>query len=172
MTIYIYKGGRVAIWKIVSLLSVFIFGLFLLDFDIYHKSTIAINEGGLPFVELNMLRLYRIILGAVGSVIVLLAIKFMYDSFLSRIKSINILLAPGKNTLGIYIVQTFFLELLLAKYINIAEYSDLVYNIIVTPLLSGVIVIICFFLVKLIGRFDYLRFFMFGKKLYVEDNHK
>lgn len=101
---------------------------------------------------------FRFAIGLAGSMsFFLLFHKLLKKNTLSVLFS-NI----GKETMGIYILQFSILEKELRKFIQFNRTNDLLYNLLITPLITAAVVIICYYLVRFIKKSKYLSLFLVG----------
>ena len=91
--------------------------------------------------------LYRLIIGLAGG----LMIWSFFDYFSIFIKIIPVLECWGRNTLGIYIIQTFIIEYFMGKFIKI-DIPILFYNFIITPIIAVILTILINFIVNQMKR--------------------
>lgn len=112
--------------------------------------------------DVNLLNLdvsvFRFVIGAAGSLFFfclfyLLNKKVGTHQFLSNI---------GKETLGIYIIQFLLLEVGLRKLIHFDLTDKWIFNLIITPLIAIVVLIVCNYFVSLIKKNKHLSLFLMG----------
>lgn len=105
---------------------------------------------------------YRILIGVLGSFTFISGIflikKWIDSSFLNRFFS-----TYGSQTLGIYVIQCFILESLLAKFIDLNEIDFNIFSFIITPISSILIMIVCY-QIGVFTQFGKLKLFLWGKK--------
>lgn len=71
----------------------------------------------------------------------------------------------GSETLGIYLLQTLFIELL-PKYVGRIEGMDfMVYHFVVTPLYSALVLLVSIGIIRLMERSRWLSFLVLGREL-------
>jgi fucose 4-O-acetylase-like acetyltransferase len=71
----------------------------------------------------------------------------------------------GTNTLAIYLLQRLILEWYLNRWIDFPNTNIWVYNLIVTPLISLIVLIICLLIIKLVKKNKYADLLLFGKEV-------
>ena len=104
--------------------------------------------------------LYRLLMGGLGSIGIIalcciLEHKFHYHKFFSLFSRI------GQNTLYIYILQGLLLECILAHYFKL-YINEWIFTMIISPILSMVVLAICYKLSSLIKRIHCLDAILFG----------
>ena len=75
---------------------------------------------------------------------------------------LKILSGYGQCTLGVYILQTFILELILSRLIQLDDLNFFVSNLLINPILSGVILFVCVLLTKVLCRSRYIDLIFMG----------
>lgn len=109
-------------------------------------------------------RIIRIVIGIAASTFLIL----LFDKLFNSEKSIraerylNSIMAVGKETLGIYILQDIIIMGLLSKFFRIGFCSEFVFSAVVSPVLSLIILFFCYRIVKLIKRSDKLASYLLG----------
>lgn len=106
-------------------------------------------------------KLYRLLIGIVGSLAFIGIVSDLIPQGKSS-KSISLLCNWGQYTLGVYLLQSIIVELLLAKYICLDDMNYYVSNFIFIPLMSIGVLVLCVFVVKLIGKSPRFTFFFLG----------
>lgn len=106
---------------------------------------------------------YRILIGLIGTLffISLFIYSFSRIEISSHIKTVC---NWGQETLGIYLLQTFLLEMLLPRFVNFDGINFILFNFIVTPIVSLIILAICLKLINFIRKSSLLSFLLLGKK--------
>lgn len=94
-------------------------------------------------------RYYRILMGFAGST-TFIALFYSLSRWIPNSKLGDTLCKYGKYTLGIYILQTFFLEMILRDNLSCDGLSFCIFNFIVAPLISSCVLIICLVCIKII----------------------
>ncbi|WP_071146339.1 acyltransferase family protein [Bacteroides ihuae] len=88
---------------------------------------------------------YRYLIGVLGSISIFLMLQSIYIPQLKRINNV------GKYTLGIYVIHLFF-EGNILKLLDLSRINFLLYNLVITPIISIILIQICIFIIKLIQR--------------------
>lgn len=154
-----------AIW--ISLLLYIILILFL-DSSTYRDSTDTFNNNfdGTTF-QVVYLRLYRIVMGIAGSLFFILLFRRIFSKMGDDNKSSLCHLAGkiGQYTLVIYILQSFILEYLMARLLNFDDVDPILFNLIIVPSISLLLLFVCYSIATLISKNRYLSFILLGKRL-------
>ena len=112
---------------------------------------------------LTYIRLYKLAIGISGSIFFItlfhLCISATHNAIVKKACTY------GEYTMGIYILQTFVLETILAQYINFDNVNSWVFNLLIAPLLSILILTLCTYLSKILDRYKYTAFLFLGKKI-------
>lgn len=146
-------------------LVIFLTTLMFLDSSIYTESTGTFNsefEGTIFHME--ALRFYRIIMGISGSLFFIL----LFKNLLHGVKKSAFRTLVGKigqYTMAIYIMQSVILEWFMAKHLNFDNVNPFVFNLIIVPVISLLIMLGCYAVAALIDRNRYLSLLLLGKKL-------
>lgn len=94
-------------------------------------------------------RYYRILIGFAGSM-TFIALFYSLSRWIPNSKLGDTLCKCGKYTLGIYLLQTFFLEMILRDCLSCDGLSFCIFQFIVAPLISSCVLIICLVCIKII----------------------
>lgn len=101
-------------------------------------------------------QLYRLGIGAMGSLMIISGIFFFTKIF--RIKrGLGIMSAYGRETLGIYILQTFILEYIMSYYIDLSGLNLYLFSFLITPLISIAVMIVCYQIIRITYKNKYLK---------------
>lgn len=104
--------------------------------------------------------IFRLFIGICGSLFFFTLFEIMYsDNMLFRY-----LTKIGINTLAIYLIQRLLLEKWANELIDFPNMNLWVYNLLVTPLFSVIILLFCFLLIKIVQKNKYAELLLFGKK--------
>lgn len=109
----------------------------------------------------SIVKFYPLIMGLSG------ALFFYYlfmtlDRHLSSNKIWNYCCMYGKCTLGIYLIQTFIIEIFLAYFLKLDELPFLLFNFIISPIISLIVLTICIWIMKLIQLSKYSSLLFLG----------
>lgn len=121
------------------------------------------NHGILYVICISMFRFYRLLIGVVGA---LACISLALNISNERINNpiVSIMCLWGTYTLEVYIMQSVILEKTIRHFINFDHLNDALFNLVVSPSLSLIILIVCVLLALLIMKSTILRLFLFGRK--------
>jgi len=98
-----------------------------------------------PFLERLEVVLYRYAIGILGSICLFFTLQSVYTSSFQSIKNI------GKYTLGIYVIHIFIEGNLLNRF-DISGTGFWVFNLVLTPLISLILIYICIGIIKVIQK--------------------
>lgn len=141
----------------IAFLSMLIFW----DKTFWEVPELTINPLASNFLEYWYKTIYRIVVGISGTILfftlfVIYTDKILPDKIKSGMQSL------GTKTLGIYLVQSFLIEILLASYIKFDYMSLMLYNTI-TSLIAIICLIVCTLTVKLLQSFKISSFLLLGR---------
>ncbi len=100
---------------------------------------------------------YRIVIGICGA----LAVVLLFNHFCSAMKD-NYVCKIGKETLGIYILQTVILEVVLRQYITYYGNQG-VFDYLIAPVASLIMMIICYALTIILTKNEFTKRWLLGK---------
>jgi hypothetical protein len=157
--------------KSIMIVAGIIFGGMLLFYDkefwqsthnlFYELKAMNLDEA----FYLIYIRFYKLAIGVAGSIFfIALFYRFFNNNRLN--KAIDAMCDMGKYTLGIYVIQFIFLEeLVLSRIINFDGTNFWIFNLVIAPFLSVVILVMCTLVVRLIEKNKILAFLFLGNKL-------
>lgn len=160
--------------KIINIISGMLFLILLLFWDERFWSqpgTGLISKiwGEDYVVSPYIITLIRYSVGVLGSIFFISLFHILSSSF--ERSSIGLFISYcGQFTLGIYIFQTFILEIVLANLLKFDSFNWMITNFIVFPILSIVIILSIIWIVRYIGRNKYISFLLLGKSISVMNN--
>lgn len=125
------------------------------------KKTMSLFDFAKTFI---VTRLYVIAIGISGSVMMISLFEYLSHSLKKTLLG-NKICRVGQLTLGIYIVQTFVLELFLSHYIKLDDINVWIYDLLVTPLIAVAVMLVCLAIVKIIRINRYTAWLILGEKL-------
>lgn len=144
---------------------IFIIGNYFLDAKLYRLSMSAIYTEPLwANGYVIPLRLFRIVLGVSATIFIICAMKLLIDKYKNS-RFYGIISTIGVETLGIYILQSLILEYILARHINMDNISFGIFNFIVAPLLSLILLLIIFAIIRILKFNQYTAAFFFGDRI-------
>lgn len=127
---------------------------------VYMVPTKVIDTATLAFDWKNLgITVYRIALGISGSLFFFLSGKWVY-SFIKRWKWSGTLCKIGTETLGIYFLQTFLLEILVN---SLHIFIPLPWSLVAAPVLAVIELIVCHNLVILLKKWKMTRLLILGE---------
>ena len=105
--------------------------------------------------------LYRLIIGIAGS----LAFIGMACSIITQDNKNKFILdccKCGQYTLGVYILQSILLEIIIAKYIKFDDFNWYFFNLLLAPVISFLILIICIYIIRTMMKSPKVAFYFLG----------
>lgn len=150
-----------------------LFGLFLLMLCFWDQSfwgydgiikifivnSIQISNPHLLFI---VLKIYKLTIGIIGS----LAFIGLICSLIPQDKTNNFITLCcnwGQYSLGIYILQSFILEIIMAKFIHLDNMNFYVFNFIISPIISFMVLVSCVYIIKKMSKSATLALLFYGK---------
>ena len=109
-------------------------------------------------------RLYKLTTGFSGSVFFISLFYWLFNRKIEN-KIYDTVCYWGQNTLGIYILQFVYLEILINGIISFDNTNYFVFNFIIVPLVSLAVLIICIVTIDIVKRNKYSAFLLLGEKL-------
>lgn len=155
-------------YKKILIISSIIYFVMLIFWDTsfwkgtYYSLLPFLKEGP---IQISMLirYFYRIIIGIAGSLMIISLVKVLNiatrESYGHRIFQYI-----GKNTLGIYLIQTILLEKIAADYINIDISYFWVNNFIIFPMISLLFMFLCLICINIIKHYYITSLLCLGEK--------
>lgn len=166
MTPFFFAGivGRTIFSHIISHMKIcfwvciiIFLALFPLYQSAYNSSMYFFN----PFTTTKILEyLYRLLMGGLGTIGIIAFCRVLEHNFHYH-KTISLLSKIGQSTLYIYIIQGLLLECILAHYFKL-YINEWGFTMLVSPILSMVVLAICYKLSSLIKRIRCLDIVLFG----------
>lgn len=112
-----------------------------------------------------IIRSYRILMGLAGTLFFFSSFEIFFAK--PRKSRIHALIFEwGRYTLGIYILQTFLLESFLKRHLVFTDLNPWVFNLIVAPIISLIVMILCVGIIKIIQTNKYLSLILLGQSLH------
>lgn len=130
---------------------------------VWHSPYVSMSFGIQPLPEFWLYTSYRIVTGLAGSLFFISLFLYVF----SRINLSDRLLKVctcGQETLGIYIMQTFLLETLMPRLLNLDGAEFFMFNFILTPLISLFVLVACIVMFRLIRKSSVLSLLLLYKK--------
>ncbi len=106
---------------------------------------------------------YRIIIGFVGTIFFISLFEYL-SNHIAFPQQLKYICKFGKDTLGIYLLQTFILEIILQHFIKFDGYDFCIFNFIIAPIISIFILFICLWVISLIEKSTLMSLIILGKK--------
>ncbi len=121
---------------------------------------VQINSKSL--VDLLFNHVFRILIGISGS-IMFLGIFIYGARFIPSSRIGDLLCKYGQYTLGIYLLQAIIIEHIMMKNLDFSDMSFEIFNFLISPLLSVIVLMICICIIKFIHKFPKVSFLMLGQ---------
>ncbi|MCH5218064.1 MAG: acyltransferase family protein [Muribaculaceae bacterium] len=141
---------------------IFVAMLLFWDRSFWDMPEFTVNVASQSFTEFWGKTLYRLAIGIAGTIFFFSAFISLVDRLLSE-KIKKRLQFVGVRTLGIYLVQSLLVEVILARTLNLDTLNPLVYNLVVTPAIALIALIICTLTVKLLEQTKITSALLLGK---------
>lgn len=165
--IKLYLKNIIRYSKSISIITGFVFIILLLFWDASFWSTINIykEDNNILIVtelfKLIYIKSYTILIGIIGTLFFITLFEYLSHIIPKTIFG-EICIKSGSHTLGIYIFQSLIIERLLSGYINLDTMDFFLFNFIITPFLSIVILFVCIGIILLIKKLPLLDFLILG----------
>lgn len=106
---------------------------------------------------------YRLIIGMVGSlfIITLCDVSFMHFKNTSILRKMA---EMGKETLGIYLIQTIVIEILLWRWLRFDQIGFWISSLVLAPIVSFAVLYVALLSIKILRRNRWLRLLFLGEK--------
>ena len=112
-----------------------------------------------------IIRSYRILMGLAGTLFFFSSFEIIFAKP-RKSKIHSLIFEWGRYTLGIYILQTFLLESFLKRHLVFTDLNPWIFNLIVAPIISLIVMILCVGIIKLIQTNKYLSLILLGQSLH------
>lgn len=146
--------------------AIFIIMMLLANWEIMNGISLKDTIVGKDWTNFGLYwfgRIYRILMGIIGSIALIGIFNTIYKSFKSDNYLTKIISKWGRYTLGIYIIQTIIIAMLMARYINCQEMNVMMFNFVVTPLLSIIVLVVSVYFIEILYKSKTLSLLLFGK---------
>lgn len=141
--------------------------LFLDEGDFIQISTtvalkpLLTNGDASQILELASIRYYRVAVGLAGALFFILLFECVVNQLVKR--GVSVLSRMGQRTLGVYILQTFILEVGLRKMLNFDGTDAYLFTFVIAPSISLIVLIISLWLSGLCEKNKWTSLFFIGK---------
>lgn len=103
------------------------------------------------------------LIGTVGSICIIYLFIRLNNSKPNVL--INNLCTLGEKTLALYVIQTLVIETILCEFINLKGINTFVYSFLICPTMSVLILLISYYLYKILSRNKYMALILFGESI-------
>ncbi len=107
------------------------------------------------------IHLIRFAIAFCMTILVFIITQFLYEN-LKHSKLLTITSNFGQYTLGIYVLQSFFLDRILSDFLKINHNNFVLYQYLYTPLISLFVLIFCIVIIRLLSKNKLLDILLFG----------
>lgn len=108
-------------------------------------------------------KIYRYFMGMTGAVSWIGLFEIIFKKNRNG-KVISMVKNWGRMTLGIYVIQSFLLDDYIIKMINCDSIPSVLFDFVVSPIISLIVMTICVIVIRAIQRNGYLSFFLLGTR--------
>lgn len=122
-----------------------------------------LNGDSSQIAQLASARYFRIAIGLAGTLFFMLLFESVVGRITAKGKSVDFLSKYGQRTLGVYVLQTFVLEVLMARTLNFDSVNNYVFTFIIAPALSMIVLIVTLWLVSLCEKNKITSLIFLGK---------
>lgn len=143
--------------------------LFIIMLSFWDDSFWRIPSGGVyplhnmeQLINFSWQFYYRLFIGLLGSLFIITTSEWLCRK-LPASKSISRMSRIGQNTLGIYLIQTVIIELLLWRWFNFDNIDSWIFQLIVAPLFSLVVMTTCLVCIQIIRKSKYAALIFLGE---------
>lgn len=113
--------------------------------------------------DITYTHFYRVIMGIAGS-IMFISLFSVSAKYMLRSKIGDTLCKWGQYTLGIYLMQAIIIEHIMMKTLDFSSMNWYLFNLVVSPLLSVCVLLLCIGIIHLIHKSKRLSFIFLGEK--------
>lgn len=113
--------------------------------------------------KFSYLRFYVISIGLAGSLMFISLFEYL-SHLIKPTNEGNLISEAGKYTLGIYILQTFIIEVFLRQFLSLDSSNFFTFNFLIAPLISIIVMGLCLLLIRLIHKNRLTSFLLLGEK--------
>lgn len=107
---------------------------------------------------------FKNVIGLAGTLFFITLFEYLSDK-IKITKAGRTICGWGSQTLGIYLFQTVIIEVLMVRWIKFDAMPRLVFDFIVTPLISIAVLLLCLWLISLTKKSRWLSLFLLGMPL-------
>ena len=99
------------------------------------------------------------------TILIFIIAQFFYE-IMGHSELLKITANFGQYTLGIYVLQSFFLDRILTDFLKINHQNFILYQYLYTPLISLFVLIFCIIIIRLLSKNKLLDTLLFGRQYY------
>jgi uncharacterized membrane protein YeiB len=113
------------------------------------------------WIQLIIYRLFRLFIGIIGSIYFFLTFSILFRR-IPKGKLITFFSDCGRYTLELYILQAIILERIITHYLQFDNLNQLLYNFVITPIISIITLLLLMFFTKCIYKHQIIGKLLFG----------
>lgn len=146
--------------------------LFILTFLFYAQAdnvdlSVLKNElinGNFSYIsDFSIFQGLRLMTGAFGSLMIL-SLCILVSKRIKKNEVTDRILSFGGQTLGIYVLQTFILETLMSRFVDLSMIDTFIFNILIVPIVSFLLLWLCSWLIDMSYQSKVLKRWLWGIK--------
>lgn len=154
---------KAVFWVSLPVFAVFLYFLDAGIFSIMPEIKTRLLQGDfMAFKDLCYVNFYRFFLGLAGSLLVVSLVFMLLRHWHSR-RMLSAMSRGGRQTLGIYIIQSFILETLMAQTMDFTCMDVYAFTYLLSPVLSLVLLFVCMYISERIRRWPHIGKLLFGQ---------
>ena len=153
------EGGGISILLILAALFTILFVNFRGNDLIYFSPIHIINKYSIDYTNLYT-TCYRFTIGLTGSLFFILLFR---AKGVSKQKIHSFFIATGQNTMGIFLLQSYFF-VVLTTLLDFKDTNILIYSLAITPCISLLVLAGCLYMIQFIKRSSVISQLMIGSK--------
>lgn len=154
---------KAVFWVSLPAFAVFLYFLDAGIFSIMPEIKTRLLQGDfMAFKDLCYVNFYRFFLGLAGSLLVVSLVFMLLRHWHSR-RMLSAMSRGGRQTLGIYIIQSFILETLMAQTMDFTCMDVYAFTYLLSPVLSLVLLFVCMYISERIRRWPRIGKLLFGQ---------
>ena len=153
------ENRQTLLWRVCFALFMFLFVFWSGEYTIYKSPIEILSFKTLHFaLDSFLIMLYRFFIGLAGSMFFILSMQFIHKKY-SDNEIVHNLCEAGKQTLGIYLIQTIVFEAFF--YVLSLSYDSFTVNLL-SPVLAFFILGFCLLIIKAIKKNKYSQLLLLG----------
>ena len=143
--------------------------LFFIKFDNGYNNYIPLNITTL--IDSLPIHFIRFTIALLMVFLFFLLVQMMYEKW-GNSQILSIVANYGLYTLGIYVLQSFFLDRILTDFLKINHQNHVLYQYLYTPLISFIVLFFCIIIIRLLSKNKLLDTLLFGGQYFFSNKSK